>query len=61
MNVKSMLSGVSVTNCIVLVVDLIEHDPEGEEVSARAKILGTHLFGRHMSDGAEGGAGASPL
>src|SRR5260370_9442653 len=36
---------------------LIEHGAEREEVASSVKLVATRLFGRHVGDGADGGAG----
>src|SRR5215469_9911769 len=39
----------------------IENDAEGEEVAARVELFGANLFGRHISDGANGAAGTGEV
>ena len=39
----------------------VEDDAEGEEVSAGVEFLAKGLFGRHVGDSAEGGAGAGEM
>src|SRR6202034_1647247 len=39
----------------------VEHDGEGEEVGAGVEILAADLFGRHIGDGADGGAGSGDV
>jgi len=39
----------------------VEHDAEGEQVSAGIERLAERLFGRHVGDGAHGGAGLREL